>query len=507
MRVWEDLVRNVIVGTDALPHAPEEAGGELGDLLARVAASTPEEALLSRAAAVSLWRRAGRAVPADASAAPPPAPPDDLPVAPAACESFLEAMLAGDRLQVLPEFLAALAASGRVLPHRWIPRAIESRVRLPDLPALIPPVLGARGRWLAELNPDWKDLFVLARDGEEAWENGMPAARRDWFAAFRRRDPAAARELLLKSWKKEPAQQRASFAAAFEHGLSMADEPFLEEALDDRGKEVRDAAAELLAALPESRFAGRMAERVGGAIRLRKKLLKSAFEIEPPDELDAPAKRDGLILPAPKEGKPQAGAKSHWLEGVAAAAPLSVWEAFGSPEENLALAAASDWKGPLRSGLKKAAIRQRRTDWLEALIATEKRPGPGELRDLVVALPPERRAPYLDAVVGKGRLSDTPGLWTDLLEGVPEDAARAAWGAAFDAVAERLGGKSNTWTLSATLAEFALRAPAAYLPDFTGKIARALEAAGDECPAESAARQAISTADFRCGMHAALATA
>ena len=45
----------------------------------------------------------------------------------------------------------------------------------------------------------------------------------------------------------------------------MDDEPFLESALDDRSREVRQQAADLLTRLPDSRLALRMAERAGPA--------------------------------------------------------------------------------------------------------------------------------------------------------------------------------------------------------------------------------------------------
>ena len=58
------------------------------------------------------------------------------------------------------------------------------------------------------------------------------------------------------------------FLSVLADGLSLADEPLLEAALDDRAAEVRSWAAYLLARLPGSALGQRMAERALGCLRL-----------------------------------------------------------------------------------------------------------------------------------------------------------------------------------------------------------------------------------------------
>ena len=78
-----------------------------------------------------------------------------------------------------------------------------------------------------------------------------------------------ARELLAAGWSRETAEERAQLLAALSHGLSRADEEFLEAALDDRAAGVRAAARDLLARLPESAFLRRAAARAAGLLRLK----------------------------------------------------------------------------------------------------------------------------------------------------------------------------------------------------------------------------------------------
>ena len=127
-------------------------------------------------------------------------------------------------------------------------------------------ILGVRGRWLAAKNPKWRKYAGV---NEAAEPDGALGDRRIARAtgarsgALRETDPGRARELVASTFAADPADQRAKFVGELARGLSMEDEPFLEAALDDRSKEVRRQAAELLRCLPESRLCLRMIERAG----------------------------------------------------------------------------------------------------------------------------------------------------------------------------------------------------------------------------------------------------
>src|SRR5690348_15856749 len=93
------------------------------------------------------------------------------------------------------------------------------------------------------------------------------------------------------------------FVAMLAFGLSLADEPFLERALDDRRKEVRQQAAGLLVRLPSSALAARMLDRARDLITLGTSTIlhRPRIDVTPPDEADVAMIRDG-VNPKPPAG-------------------------------------------------------------------------------------------------------------------------------------------------------------------------------------------------------------
>src|SRR5262249_42032067 len=154
------------------------------------------------------------------------------------------------------------------------------------------PVLGARGRWLAAQNPNWNYTAV---DFDEAlWGTGVRDQRLALLANLRRRDAARARDLLTATWEQESPKDRAHFLAALENGLSLEDEAFLESCLDDRRKEVRRAAADLLGRLPESALCQRMLERGRPLLTFKlNRLKRKVIEVTLPESCDKTMQRDG----------------------------------------------------------------------------------------------------------------------------------------------------------------------------------------------------------------------
>ena len=160
--------------------------------------------------------------------------------------------------------------------------------------------------------------------------------------------------------------------AAFALGLSRDDEPVLEMALDDGRKLVRQAAADLLARLPESVFCNRMVARAKSLITIEQKQpvrrgCKLRIEVALPEKPDKALLRDGV------ENKRSGGMgeRAHVLCQIVAATPLSAWEACGAePAEIISAALGTDWREPLLRGWTNAALRQRLAAWVEPLLRT-----------------------------------------------------------------------------------------------------------------------------------------
>ncbi|MFC8917006.1 DUF5691 domain-containing protein [Streptomyces sp. NPDC057116] len=426
---WEDLVTSALLGTDRRPPAADVmAPGKDAPI-----------ALLDAAALHTVRRRAGL-LPGPAAALPEPAPHDDRPPLPAPARRRLTHLLADrsgassgggrrgtapDLTELLPQWLAAANEHGYRAPAAALPALLDTARARTDLRPAALTLAGPRGLWLARLNPEWRFALRGAPGGtalpdpadEDAvrrlWEEGLFAERVALLGAVRAHDPAAATALLASTWSTERAEDRLMFLDSLRGGLSAADEPFLEEALSDRSRNVRSTAAELLSALPRSALALRMAERASSCVGLDRTGGSAMITVEAPHECDAGMQRDG-VLPDPPAGR---GERSWWLGQLVESAPLSLWTSrLGgrTPADIVALPVADDWRDELHAAWCRAAVRQRDPGWARALLGPATTPpatGPGtsslaERSKLLSILPGDERALWVADFIAAHGLSE-----------------------------------------------------------------------------------------------------
>ncbi|MFB6699064.1 DUF5691 domain-containing protein [Streptomyces rubiginosohelvolus] len=425
---WEELVTSALLGTDRRPPAPR--GGP-------VPADAPA-ALLDAAALHTVRRRAGL-LPAVPEARPEPAAPDPRPALPEAARHRLAHLLADrsapsgggrrgtapDLTELIPQWLAIANRRGFRAPADLLPALLDAARARTDLRPQALAFAGPRGMWLAGLNPDWK--FALRGSASGApqpgltdpdavarlWEEGLFAERVALLDAVRAQDPPAALTLLATTWPTERAEDRLMFLDSLRSGLGWADEPFLEQALSDRSRNVRATAAELLSALPESALAGRMAARALSCVHPDRTGAVASIAVEAPHECDADMQRDGVTA-VPPTGR---GERSWWLGQLVEATPLGVWEErFGGrpADEIVALPVADDWADELHTAWCRAAVRQRNPRWSRALLGRPSEPvasGPGtasiaERSKLLAILGEGERASWVAEFIAAHGLSE-----------------------------------------------------------------------------------------------------
>ncbi|MBI0297387.1 hypothetical protein JBE04_23705 [Streptomyces sp. PRKS01-29] len=450
---WDDLVAAALLGTERRtpPVAP------------RPGQDAPS-ALLDAAALSTVRRRAGLR-PAPARPGPGRAPEDPRPTLPAAARSRLALLLADrsapgrggsrsapDLAELLPQWLAMANHHGYRVPDALLPALLDAARARTDLRAEALTLGGPRALWLARLNPDWKFALrgaagraaaplpepsgaaAAPEEEQRLWEEGLFAERVSLLAAARHRDPAAGLALLSGTWSTERAEDRLMFLDSLRDDLSPSDEPFLEQALSDRSRNVRATAAELLSALPGSALAARMAERSRGCVSLTtdEPTTDEPTTDEPTTDeptaggltaggLTAEGSTDGGrtgdrpttdeptadgptgagptadlptgdgrapritvrppdecdsgmlrdgIVPKPPSGR---GERSWWLGQLVESTPLDRWsEWFGgrAPAEIVALPVADGWQADLQAAWCRAAVRQRSAEWCRALLGT-----------------------------------------------------------------------------------------------------------------------------------------
>ncbi|MFE7774197.1 DUF5691 domain-containing protein [Streptomyces sp. NPDC057445] len=435
---WEELVTSALLGTERrTPAADVPAPGKEAPV-----------ALLDAAALHTVRRRAGLR-PAAARPLPEPAPHDSRPELPEPARRRLAQLLADraapagsggrrgtapDLTELLPQWLTAANEHGYRAPASVLPALLDAARARTDLRPLALRFAGPRGLRLARLNADWKfalrgtwgssrtggpgggSVLPAPEDAEavrQLWEEGLFAERVSLLASVRAHDPAAALALLSATWSTERAEDRLMFLDSLRTGLSDADEPFLEQALSDRSRNVRATAAELLSALPRSALAARMAARAATCVGPDRTDGAAGIVVEAPHECDADMQRDGVV-PTPPSAR---GQRSWWLGQLVESAPLSIWpERLGgrTAEEIVALPVADDWGDELHAAWCRAAVRQRDPEWARALLGAPAAPpstGPGtsslaERAKLLETLSEEERAGWVAAFISAHGLSE-----------------------------------------------------------------------------------------------------
>ncbi|WP_240167667.1 DUF5691 domain-containing protein [Streptomyces noursei] len=431
---WPDLVSAALLGAERRTPPVAVRDGQ-----------TPAAALLD-AAAVGTVRRRSALRPAPAAERPAPAPADPRPPLPPAARRRLALLLADrapgsgsrrgtdpDLTELLPQWLAAADGRGYRAPEALLPALLDAARSRTDLRPTALALAGPRGLWLARLNDDWRfalrgiggPLSLPGADAPEAvrrlWEEGLFAERVALLTSLRRRDPRAGLALLAATWATERAEDRLMFLDSLGEALTPSDEPFLEQALSDRSRNVRTTAAELLSALPGSALAARMAERSLVCVRLARPAPGDAtatevLVVDPPGACDAGMQRDG-VAPQPPSGR---GERAWWLGQLVEATPLDRWPGrLGgrSPAELVALPVAGDWRTELHDAWCRAAVRQRHADWARALLGAPGNPGQaaaelapaGSSRDLtklLTVLPDDERAGWVSEFIAVHGLAD-----------------------------------------------------------------------------------------------------
>ena len=426
---WDDLVSTALLGTERRPLAPARLPAPVTDAVARVAAAGPRDAattLLDTAALTAVFSRAGTA--------PAPAPPA-LTAAPAIgrvatgpAAARLGGLLAaldpdlrgssGEAGGLMAQWLDVAAERGIAAAPAHLPALLALATRRPEFTRAVAAVLGPRGWWLAGLHEEWsravarhqpagQPLGAVARDaqlGQDAWERGSSAQRRDWLTTLRATDPAAARGALLAlEWKAEKGEDRAAFTDVLEVGLTPADEELLERARSDRRQDVRSTAERLLTRLPGSAYSQQITAAATACLRLERHLLKRTLVATLPESEPAPVTMTLATAP------PGVGPAAWLLRHLIGATPPAVWQdALGLDAPALvALPVTGGLTDVVHGGWALAAARHQDPAWARALLP---RVPDADRVPLLQALPAEERVAALIRQVQETEPSDRDAL-------------------------------------------------------------------------------------------------
>jgi Family of unknown function (DUF5691) len=388
---WDEFVKQSLLGTQHLPT--EQIGLPPG--LGLIATNLPHldrEDLFFKAAAVSLqYHQAGQQA-AKPLLLPKSAPPEPqtLTGAQAAAVARLLAQAgslpAGVRRRLWAAWLQTVADRDQVASPDLLPLLLQTADQEAFLRPLLVPVLGARGHWLAQLNPAWawasprptlpteadENGQAEAPEPDEVWLTGKPEERLQWLAQVRQRDPALAVAMVQAVWKQENANFRADLVRLLALNLSLADEPFLQGIVADKSQRVREATLALLLSLPGSAQVRQVTEFVLACVQWKqeKKLLglmsKSTLEITPPASLPEALKALGMDPVSSQKGLSDG---QYQLQQLVALVPPAAWEAHlnKKPEEMVKMLADAPLK-PYQTAFEEAVIRFQAANWAKLML-------------------------------------------------------------------------------------------------------------------------------------------
>jgi len=458
----DELVQLALLGTERQEPAAATPGSALGDLIGQLDRCERERFVLSAAALTFQHERAGSLALRDARPLPQQCGAEKQPRANHRAGSHLLLLLSGEHDELLSEWLRLAAATHQLAPADTLPGLLALGASKVEICEAILRVLGERGRWLAAQNPSWNWPMGASAD-PGIWQTEEPRARLLFLQRLRRTHPTQARELVSSTWKEETPEDRATFVGAFGIGLAAEDEPFLENALDDKRKEVRRAAAGLLACLSESAYIRRMLERVSPLLHFSSGMPRSGAKLKKPKkptlELSLPGECDKAMLRDGIESKPPAGIgeKAWWIVQMLEVVPLRTWTQSWSCSVADILKASlnGEWAKELFEAWTRAAIRQHEAQWAELLLpmALEQKRF-DFVEPLVFSLTPGQRESWLALFLM------TDATKTRELQGPLMLRSRHDWSAAFSRTVLRwmrgLTSRDSTdWLLRNSLKQFA----------------------------------------------------
>ena len=327
---------------EALPAQQEKTeGGDAGD------AADGTSVLLDAAAAYGAVHRATIPSVPSSAARDTGWPTSSRPLAPQALRPVLEQILASKpQQQLLATALGLVADCGWRLPAPLLVRVLnETAYRHEEREAVLD-VIDERAAAVLREHPVWgkrvEPLVSLPGGGsgdDSVWRLGTTAQRLAYFRRLRAQDPAAARALMVASWKKEKAEAREGIVEALATGLGEADLPLLEMAITDRSGGVRQAAAQVLLHLPESGLVQRAEALAASHMSVTKRFLRTPRVDCRPIEVTDEVLRDeygerGTGDPSrvdvgpPAARRAAAGYPPALLEEVVGRVPIDRWPAL-----------------------------------------------------------------------------------------------------------------------------------------------------------------------------------
>ncbi len=367
---YQTYIKQAIKGVSS-DYSPEpDASEPLRSTLKKVQSPSPGASFLSQATTHYFYELAGQEPCIADQLRTNPAPAEDRPYINQKCRNLLQFFLSEDLPQLEEEFFYIAHQNKQILPPEFLPPYLD-RIAGGNLEgSYFLQIMGNRGDWLIAQNPNWQNLSRpgQAELSQELWEYGNKDERLDYLRSVRSRDPGQALTLVQATWTKEKPKTKLLLLEILEQNLSSTDEEFLHSVWQKGPTEVAQAAVKLLSQITDSRHQQRMSEVLKNIFTLKKQLLKGkTLQLN----LGEDAWIDYLELTADHLSKRADMEFVEWFTRFLSLVNLDYWTDLiqdPSPAKFLELALKNSLKNSVwLEGLTRAAIIQKRADWLESL--------------------------------------------------------------------------------------------------------------------------------------------
>lgn len=359
--IWEALTKLALLGTER-GQLPAEVKSALEQVGVDTSAA-PEQQLLDAAALYHQLRRAGfplLEVPEQASKNLLDDPRHPLP---ARAARQLQHIVQGRYRGALTEFLSLLEQGNWRVPPEQLPTLFTYALKQPQFWQRLRPLIGPRGQWLLQQNPDWHPL--AEQPPAEDWHEQDIGQQLMMLRYLRRREPEQALPPLRAVWPDQNYADKKRLLEELQEGLSEKDLPFLEEARNDRRKEVRQAAMHLLLLIPSSTV---QQELFANAQQLLSMDSKGQLQVDYPASLTQELKQLGIG----KRNKPAyaGGQPATWAYEVLSKVPPKHWEShFKRPTlDCMRLFLRGNRQRLLTDAVANAALLHQDHRWVEAIL-------------------------------------------------------------------------------------------------------------------------------------------
>lgn len=356
---WQNLIHKLVVGTQR-EHFTDSTMLALRSQFgsANFYANSDDARLLEMAAFYAMTARAGHALSlADAAAIPTAAASEDFAYANTFVAQQLKTILYNGSEELILESLLLLTQAQQLVPPNLLPLLLDKAKENPNLLAVLPACIGARGRWLLQLNPSWKNLAYT-----EPLEGTLELLTKNEHIAFlvslRYQSPEEVLPYFAKLFKTENSIVRVQLMDIFSIYLSSTDASFLESCLTDASKEVRRKAIAYLCRLPDSAYIQRMQARLAALVN------NSDWKKITLPSLDAGLKED-LVDINYKDW--EASEQEYLLTRIIAATPPQYWlDKKITAEDYIKQSEKHPYRTALWIGWLEAAQKFEHKDWLYA---------------------------------------------------------------------------------------------------------------------------------------------